>query len=207
MNEQPHLLPDNAPAFLRDLASVSAQLELIDPSAIETIWDAWRCPAALLPWLAWALSIDVWEDGWAETIKRQAIADSPYYHRIKGSVRAVETALALAQRPYELTEWFDAIPVARRGTARIHVETTLDDVPRVLRAIRPLVLAAKPKTRAVAFGAGEMLPGSIVIGAGLLEESLTTVDSYAYGGEEIEAAFVVGAGLLTETLTIIEALP
>ena len=207
MNEQPHLLPDNAPAFLRDLSSISAQLEQIDPSAIETIWDAWRCPAVLLPWLAWAVSIDVWDDTWAETIKRQAVADSPYYHRIKGSVRAVEAALALAQRPFDLTEWFDAIPVARRGTARIHVETTLDDVPRVLRAIRPLVLAAKPKTRAVAFGAGEMMPGSIAVGAGLLEEILTTIDPYAYGGEELDAGFVVGAGLLIESLTIIEALP
>lgn len=207
MSEQPHLLPDNAPAALRDLASISAQLELIDPSAIETIWDAWRCPAPLLPWLAWALSIDVWEDGWTETVKRQAIADSPYYHRIKGSVRAVKAALALSQRPYELTEWFDAVPLARRGTARIHVETTLDDIPRVLKAIRPLVLASKPKTRAVAFGAGEAVPGSIIIGAGLLDESLTTVEPYAYAGEEIEAAFIVGAGLLSETLTTIEAIP
>lgn len=205
MSEQPHLLPDNAPAFLRDLAATSRFLEAIDPSAIETIWDAWRCPAALLPWLAWALSVDVWDDAWAEPVKRQAIADSPYYHRIKGSVRAVLSALALAGRPFELTEWFDAIPRARRGTARIHVETTLDDIPRVLRAIRPLVLASKPKTRAVAFGAGELTGGFIVIGGGVLDESLTTIEPYAYPGEEIDGLMRIGAGLLEETLTTIEA--
>lgn len=205
MSEQPHLLPDNAPAFLRDLAATSRFLEEIDPSAIETIWDAWRCPGPLLPWLAWALSVDIWDDAWAETVRRQAIADSPFYHRIKGSVRAVQAALALAQRPYELTEWGDQIPIGRRGTARIHVETTLDDIPRVLRAIRPLVLAAKPKTRAVAFGAGELTGGLIVIGAGGLDESLTTIEPYAYPGEEIDGLMRIGAGLLIETLTTIEA--
>ena len=59
----------------------------------------------------------------------------------------------------------------------------------------------------VGFGAGEMMPGSIAVGAGLLEEILTTIDPYAYGGEELDAGFVVGAGLLIESLTIIEALP
>lgn len=201
------LAPANSPAMERELARLSAALDQIDPSVIETIWDAWNCPRSLLPWLAWAMSVDVWDEGWSDIVKRQAIADSPFYHRIKGTVRAVETALALALRPYELTEWFDHIPERRRGTATIFVETTLDDIPRILRAIRPLVMAAKPKTRAIAFGAGESLPGTIVIGAGLLDETLTTVEPYAYDGEEVDAAFIVGAGLLTETLTTIEAIP
>lgn len=201
------LAPPNSPAMERELARLSAALDEIDPSVIETIWDAWRCPRSLLPWLAWAMSVDVWEEGWSEIVKRQAIADSPYYHRIRGTVLSVQKALALALRPYELTEWFDYLPQRRRGTATIFVETTLDDIPRIIRSIRPLVMAAKPKTRAVAFGAGESIPGPFVVGAGLLTEELITVDPYAYDGEEIDAAFVVGAGLLTETLTTIEAIP
>lgn len=200
------LLPDSATHFERELAGLSASLEAIDPTVIETIWDAWRCPSKLLPWLAWALSVDVWDDGWAETVKRQAIADSPDYHRIKGTVQAVLSALALAERPFELTEWFDQVPLGRRGTARIFVETTLDDIGRVLKTIKPLVLSAKPKSRAVAFGAGELASGPILIGGALLEESLTTVEPYAYLGDEADGVIRIGGGVLVETLTTIEGI-
>lgn len=200
------LLPDSATHFERELAGLSAALDEIDPTVIETIWDAWRCPSKLLPWLAWALSVDVWDDGWAETVKRQAIADSPDYHRIKGTVQAVLSALALAERPFELTEWGDQVPLGRRGTARIFVETTLDDIGRVLKTIKPLVLSAKPKTRAVAFGAGELASGPIIIGGGLLEESLTTIEPYAYLGDEADGVIRIGGGVLVETLTIIEGI-
>ncbi|MGY6246699.1 phage tail protein I [Bosea thiooxidans] len=201
------LLPDSATHFERELAGLSGELDAIDPVVIETLWDAWRCPAALLPWLAWALSVDVWEDGWAETVKRQAIADSPDYHRIKGTVQAVTTALALAERPFELTEWFDQVPRGRRGTSRVFVETTLDDVGRILRAVRPLVMSAKPKSRPIVFGAGEMARGVPVIGAGLRVAELVTVDPYALEGETFEFMPVLAAGLFVEELIIVEALP
>lgn len=200
------LLPSNADVFERELAALSAELDAIDPIAIETIWDAWRCPAALLPWLAWALSVDVWDDSWAEPVKRQAIADSPDYHRIKGTVQAVTAALALANRPFELTEWFDQLPMGRRGTTRVFIETTLDDVPRILKDARPLVMSAKPKSRPIVFGAGELAIGSVVMGAGLLTEELVTVEPYALSGETFEFTPVLAAGLFLEELITVEAL-
>lgn len=201
------LVPGTSDPFEQEAAGLSAALDSIDPVVIETIWDAWRCPTALLPWLAWALSVDVWEDGWAETVKRQAIADSPDYHRIKGSVQAVTAALALAQRPFDLSEWFDQVPAGRRGTSRIFVETTIDDVGRILRAVRPLVMSAKPKTRPIVFGAGEMASGIPVISAGLLVDELVTVDPYALEGETFEFTPVLAAGLLVEELITVEAMP
>jgi len=201
------LLPDSATHFERELAALSAELDALDPVVIETLWDAWRCPAVLLPWLAWALSIDAWDDGWAEPVKRQAIADSPDYHRIKGTVQAVTSALALADRPFELTEWFDQVPMGRRGTSRVFIETTLDDVPRILKAVRPLVMSAKPKSRPIVFGAGELLTGEVVFGAGLLAEELVTVDPYALSGETFEFLPVLAAGLFLEELITVEALP
>ncbi|WP_449255191.1 phage tail protein I [Bosea sp. (in: a-proteobacteria)] len=200
------LLPGSATHFERELAGLSASLDGLNPLVIETIWDAWRCPSALLPWLGWALSVDVWDDGWPEPAKRQAIADSPDYHRIKGTVQAVTAALALAERPFELTEWFDQVPAGRRGTARVFIETTLDDVGRLMKAVRPLVTSAKPKARPIVFGVGEMASGVPVIGAGILVEELVTVDPYALAGETFEFTSVVGAGLLVEELITVEAL-
>ncbi len=201
------LLPESASPLERELAGLSETLDALDPAIIETLWDAWRCPAELLPWLAWALSVDVWDDAWSIPTKRQAIADSPDYHRIKGTVQAVTAALALAERPWSLTEWFQQFPEGRRGTARIFVETTIGDVHRIMKAIRPLVMAAKPKARAIDFGAGELLEGGPVVAAGILIEELVTVAPYALAGEEFGSVVTIGGGILVEELITIEAMP
>lgn len=201
----PHLLPSNSTPLEQELARLSARIDGIDPAAVETIWDAWACPAALLPWLAWALSVDHWDEGWSEIVKRQAIADSPDYHRRKGAVGAVETIIALGQRPYSLTEWWQRSPAGRRGTALAHVEAELSEVWGVTRRVRPLLMTSKPKARAVFLGVGPLVPAPVVTGAGLLEETLVTIAPYAYAGEAAEAALTIGAGLLDETLTTIGA--
>lgn len=200
------LLPDIATPLEFELAGLSAALDDVDPDAIETLWDAWRCPAPLLPWLAWALSVDVWTDNWAEPVKRQAIADSPDYHRIKGTVQAVTSALALAGRPFELTEWFEQIPQGRRGTARVFVETPIEGVASIMAGIRPLVMAAKPKSRPVVFGVGEAASGTPVIAAGLLVEEFVTVEPYALSGETFTFVNVLAAGVLVEELITVEAI-
>jgi phage tail P2-like protein len=199
------LAPANATDLERELARLSSRLDLIDPSVIETIWDAWRCPAVLLPWLAWALSVDHWDEGWSEITKRRSIADSPGYHRRKGTVGAVGTVLDLAGKPYDITEWFEQEPPGRRGTALIHIEAEMAEVPDILRRIRPLVMTSKPKSRAVFFGAGERALAPLTIGAGLLDETLTTISPYRYDGEDADGAMTLGIGLLDETLTTIGA--
>jgi len=198
------LLPDNATDLERELALASAPLDLVDPAVIETIWDAWRCPKALLPWLAWALSVDHWDEGWSEIVKRQAIADSPEYHRRKGTRATVEQLLVLPGRPVEITEWFDRVPEGRRGTAMVHIEAPLAEINAAIRAVKPLVMTSKPKSRSIYIGAGERIAGSIVVAAGVLIEELTTVAPYAYAGETLEGGIVFAAGFITEELTIVE---
>lgn len=63
---------------------------------IATLWDPMNCPAGILPWLAWALSVDDWDADWPEGTKRNAIAASIAIHRRKGTPRAVKDALAAA---------------------------------------------------------------------------------------------------------------
>jgi phage tail P2-like protein len=87
------LLPPNSTKAERALAGVSARIDAI-PVPIDTLWDADRCPAALLPWLAWSLSVDVWRDDWTEARKRTAIRSALPRHRTKGSFGAVRRALA-----------------------------------------------------------------------------------------------------------------
>jgi phage tail P2-like protein len=200
------LLPSNSTQLERELAALTARIDAIDPAVISTLWDAWRCPSALLPWLAWGLSVDIWDDAWPEITKRQVCADAPAYHRIKGTRRAVEMALAYSGRAFTLTEWFDAVPARRRGTSAAHIETeNYSEIAAILNRVRPLVMSSKPKSRAVSLGVGPSVEGAFMIGAGILDETLTVIEPYALRGENVEGAFALASGILIEEFTRIEA--
>ncbi|MFY9328502.1 MAG: phage tail protein I [Georgfuchsia sp.] len=87
------LLPANATRLER---AVEATLTQTLDVPIDTLWNPATCPAALLPWLAWALHVTDGE-GWAlaetEAQKRALLARSIELHRKKGSVWSVIEAL------------------------------------------------------------------------------------------------------------------
>ena len=90
------LLPPNASELERRIEDVQARLGAVAVPIRET-WDADTCPAALLPYLAWTLSVDRWDDGWSETIKRAAIRAAVAVHRRKGTRGGLDRALAALQ--------------------------------------------------------------------------------------------------------------
>lgn len=94
MTAPPTLLPPNATALERALASVIARISDV-PVPIGDLWNPARCPAPLLPWLAWALSVDEWDSSWTEDVQRAVIAASVEIHRHKGSLWSVRQALSL----------------------------------------------------------------------------------------------------------------
>ena len=118
------LLPPNATGLERALeagvraGSVMTPVDLIDVP--ET------CPSELLPWLAWGLSVDSWDGDWSDADKREAVASSLAFHRIKGTRLSVETVLARFDKLAELVEWHQAQP--RRA-------------PHTFEIVMPLVLA------------------------------------------------------------------
>lgn len=92
------LLPSHAGATGPfELAALAALLDVmpIDTAVAETIWDPWNCPAHLLPQLANALSVDLWNDGWPELKKRSVIAASPELHDLKTSIEGYRRFLAI----------------------------------------------------------------------------------------------------------------
>lgn len=77
---------------------------------LRDLWNPDACPAAILPWLAWALSVDEWDPGWTETQQRQVIKNSIFIHRHKGTRGAVEAALASLGFAVTVTEWWEKDP-------------------------------------------------------------------------------------------------
>jgi phage tail P2-like protein len=89
------LLPPNATPQETAIEAATARIgEVPVPNA--TLWTPATCPAALLPWLAWALSVDEWDGTWPEERQRAVIAASVAVHRRKGTRGAVVAALAAA---------------------------------------------------------------------------------------------------------------
>lgn len=82
------VLPNNATTYERAMAAQVERLLALDVP-IADLWNPQKCPVDLLPYLAWALSVDIWKTDWPEFKKRAVIAEAVKLHRLKGT----ETAL------------------------------------------------------------------------------------------------------------------
>ena len=101
------LLPPNAAALECAVESaINGAIEAV-PIPISDLWNPNRCPAPLLPWLAWQLSADHWDSGWDEARKRELLKNSIAVHRHKGTVGAMRRALDALNFRSESEEWFE----------------------------------------------------------------------------------------------------
>lgn len=101
------LLPSNASKGERaivDAAVVNLPVNLVD------LWNPDTCPAYLLPWLAWALSIDAWKDYWPEHVKRARIRNAIAIQRVKGTSQSVRLAVEAFGGQVVLREWWENSP-------------------------------------------------------------------------------------------------
>lgn len=87
------LLPPNASRLERSAAASGAHISGL-PTPPRYVRNPSACPAPLLPFLAWELSVDEWNPNWGEDVKRKVITESVNIHRHKGTRGAVSRALA-----------------------------------------------------------------------------------------------------------------
>lgn len=97
------LLPPNHTQFEKDLETVSSRISNI-PVAIRDVWNPDTCPLELLPWLAWALSIDSWKDYWPESVKRARLRSAVAISRRKGTRQSLNDVVASFDVEMELDE-------------------------------------------------------------------------------------------------------
>ena len=79
------------------------------PKYIASQWDPYNCPVEMLPWLAWSLSVDNWQENWPEHVQRDVVANAVKVHKHKGTVGAVKRALASLHLKIEFFEWFEEV--------------------------------------------------------------------------------------------------
>ncbi|AWL12808.1 Baseplate protein [Saliniradius amylolyticus] len=110
------ILPSSASQLERVFEQIWAERLAAIERDIVHLWDTDNCRADLLPYLAWALSVDDWNDSWPVNVKRNVIKAGIRVHRHKGTLHAVQEALKALSVTAEVVEWWQSDPPAENGT-------------------------------------------------------------------------------------------
>ncbi|HBQ3059797.1 TPA: phage tail protein I [Klebsiella pneumoniae] len=142
------LLPPSSATWLRSTEVATARLSAITV-ALRTLWTPTICPVDLLPYLAWALSVDRWDKAWPAEKKIAAIQQSYWLHRRKGTRAAVRRVIDDMGFSASFAEWFDVGD--EPGTFRLEVDiSNVGIAPKTLDELDRMVNGAKPVSRHIA---------------------------------------------------------
>lgn len=184
------LLPPNRTAAETALEQIVGHQDV--PVRIREVWNADTCPAELLPWLARAVSVDVWESSWSPEQKRQTIKASLDIHRHKGTIGAVRDALRALGFEARVQEWFNQIPAGPEYTYQLLLEADqvgfsqadtqlLLEVVANTKNLRSHLTAVKPSVRTLA---GPVLASCVSLGSEItlgssIDQEVAVLDGFA----------------------------
>jgi phage tail P2-like protein len=195
----------------RLLPSGSTQLEVAAAQALAQIgrlkvplrelWDPQTCPLTLLPYLAWAFSVDRWDENWTESAKRSAVRAAWFVHKHKGTVGALRRVVEPLGYLIRITEWWQTHD--NPGTFRLDVgvlETGITE--EMYLELERLIADAKPCSRhLIGLSINLDVTGDFYIAAATYDGEELTV--YPYIPETITAS---GAGFTGSAIHLIDNL-
>ncbi|ELJ4794540.1 phage tail protein I [Salmonella enterica] len=181
------LLPPSASGFMRNTEQASTRLDAI-PVDLRKLWNPDECPVALLPYLAWALSVDRWDKNWPEETKRQVIKASWMVHRHKGTISALRNVVEPFGFLLRVIEWWQN--GEQPGTFRLEIGIQEQGITEeTYQELERLINDAKPVSRhLIGLSLSLQTQGYIGMGAGCYVGDTLTV--YPYFPETIS----VGGG-------------
>lgn len=136
------LLPPGSSALERKLAAASGDLSGLNVP-LRDLWNPAACPVKFLPYLAWAFSVDRWDESWAESVKRKVVQDAFYIHQHKGTTSAIRRVVEPFGFLIRIVEWWQSGDAP--GTFRLDIgvqeqgitEETYQELERLIRDARP----------------------------------------------------------------------
>jgi phage tail P2-like protein len=202
------LLPPNASQLLRDLESVFGDSFDL-PTLNRYVVNPDLAPAHILPWLAWALSVDDWSDAWSEQVRRNVIKASVEVHRKKGTIGALKKALqAFNYTNVKVEEWFDygADPYFFRVFFEVREPGfDVNILPQVQKVIESTKNARSHLESLRAYLSAEM--GLVSIGTIIISKEVTSLNPVIFDhDDELENqsdAPILGAFFITKEITTI----
>lgn len=199
------LLPGNATELERLAAQALAQIERV-PVPLRNLWNPDTCPVELLPYLAWAFSVDRWSQAWPESAKRNAINAAYFIHSRKGTIGALRRVVEPLGYLIEVLEWWEELPEGVPGTFRLLIGVLDTGITEAMyQELTWLIDDAKPLSRhLVGLAIGLEVRGAGYVGVAVLDGETTTVYPYAPGPIEVSSpTFLLGGGThIIETTSV-----
>ncbi|MBY4837542.1 phage tail protein I [Pantoea sp. DY-5] len=143
MNDR--LLPTGSSSLEVAAAEALATLSTMNVP-LRQLWNPQTCPVQLLPYLAWAWSVDRWDSGWSESTKRAVVAAARYVHRHKGTIGAIRRVVEPLGYLVRVIEWWKTNETP--GTFRLDVGVLDTGITEEMyNELERLITDAKPCSR------------------------------------------------------------
>lgn len=139
------LLPVGSSSLEIAATQAAAGIETI-PVPLRQLWDPQTCPDELLPWLAWAFSVDRWDENWPTETKREVIRNAFFIHSHKGTIGAIRRVVEPLGYLLKVTEWWETDDPA--GTFRLDIgvlDTGISE--EMYQEMERVIADAKPASR------------------------------------------------------------
>ncbi|MBK1725718.1 phage tail protein I [Halorhodospira neutriphila] len=187
------VLPGNATPLERAAAEALAEIQRV-PIPLRELSTPSDCPENLLPYLAWAVSVDRWDPRWSAEEKRQVVQASWDVHRHKGTISALRRVIEPLGYLLEVIEWWETEPPGERGTAALKIgvrdrgitsemydelERLIDDARPVSRHITGLDLAGE--TRGTHYHAAAVYDGDVTAVLPYQPQTVAVSGAHYYG--------------------------
>lgn len=179
------MLPGNATRLERLATQALACIERV-PIPLRQLVNPDTCPVKLLPYLAWAFSVDRWDSAWPEAAKRAAIRSAYFIHSRKGTIGALRRVVEPLGYLIEVREWWQLAPAGVPGTFSLVVGVLDSGITDEMYAeLSWLIDDAKPLTRhLIGLDISLEVQGRIPVTAAQYDGDTLTV--YPYLPEAIE---------------------
>ncbi len=168
------LLPVGSSPLEVAAARACAEIENT-PVPLRRLWSADDCPTNLLPWLAWAFSVDRWDEHWPEATKRDVIRAARFIHAHKGTIGAVRRVVEPLGYLINISEWWETSDPP--GTFRLDIgvlETGITE--EMYYEMERLIADAKPTSRhLIGLNIIQDVPGYLHTGALTYDGDIITV--------------------------------
>ncbi len=113
---------------------------------LRQLWNPYECPLILLPYLAWAWSVDRWDTRWPESTKRAVVAASRDVHQKKGTIGAIRRVVEPLGYLIRVIEWWKTNEAP--GTFRLDVGVLDTGITEEMyNELERLIADAKPCSR------------------------------------------------------------
>ncbi|WP_129990486.1 phage tail protein I [Rahnella sp. CFA14(1/10)] len=196
------LLPVGSSALEVAAAGACAAIDAL-PVPLRQLWNPDNCPLALLPYLAWAWSVDRWDESWPESTKRGVVRAAYFVHRHKGTVGALRRVVEPLGYLIRVSEWWKTNETP--GTFRLDVgvlETGITD--DMYQELERLIDDAKPASRhLIGLTINLDVSGTLPVAAASYGGDLLTVYPYTPESITVSGSGYAGAAVhLTDTMRI-----